>query len=152
MQSTIKKRKNKSTNIIYIKGLFVKLKALLLACIILGSTLHIIANPTNEALKKRLAQAQTYVQQNKGSIAQTTAGTLTFVSGTVITALVAHDMYKKSNERFVGFIMGCFSASATYCGYRTINDALNNRPNDIIKNVAQKVKAQFQKLKVNEQK
>ncbi len=122
-----------------------KLKSILLLFIILSSPLGIIANPINEALKKCFTQAQTYVQQNKGTIAQTTAGILTFGAGSTLTVLTAHAIYTKPQDRFIGFIIGCFTVPAAYCGYHTLNDALNNKPNDLLKNLVQKAKAQLPK-------
>lgn len=153
MQSAIKKRKNKSTTIIYIKGLFVKLKALLLACTILGSTTPMMSNPTSQELRKSLIKARAYVTQNSGTIAQATAGTLTCGAGSILTGLAVQSLYKEpTKDTLIGIAIVCISAPAAYCGYHTLNDALNNKPNDFLKNLVQKAKAQFQKPKVNEQK
>lgn len=145
MQSTIKKRKNKSKNIIYIKGLFVKLKALLLACTILGSTTPMMSNPTSQEPRKSLIKAQ--------AIAQATAGALTCGAGSIFTGLAVRSLYKEpKKDTLIGVAIVCISAPAAYCGYHTLNDALNNKPNEVIKDLFQKAKTLFQKLKANEQK
>ena len=122
-----------------------KLKALLLACTILGSTTPMMSNPTSQEPRKSLIKAQ--------AIAQATAGALTCGAGSIFTGLAVRSLYKEpKKDTLIGVAIVCISAPAAYCGYHTLNDALNNKPNEVIKDLFQKAKTLFQKLKANEQK
>lgn len=118
-------------------------KKLLVAYLIAGMPLYCTAE-VNENLKARYKAAQIFVEQNYSKIAQITAGSLSLVGGSCVTLhgiSTIFKMPKDFDQRDIGACIALASAiSAIYCGYTTINNALDNKLNKAIKKILNKTK------------
>lgn len=118
-------------------------KKLLLAYLIAGMPMYCIAN-----VKQNL------VERNYYKIAQFTAGSLSIVGGGCVALhgiSTIFKMPKDLDQRDIGARIALGSAiSAIYCGYQTINDALDNKLNNTITNILAKCKALLRKEKINQ--
>lgn len=125
-------------------------KKLLVAYLIAGMPLYCTAD-VKENLKNRYRTAQIFVERNSYKAVQITAGSLSLIAGSCITLhgiSTIFRMPKDLDQRDIGARIALGSAiAAMYCGYHTINDALNNKPNIMINNLIQQIKTQISKPK-----
>lgn len=113
-------------------------KNLLLAYLVAGMPIH--CNATfKENVKDRYNKAQTFVQHNYHQIVKTAAGSLSLLGGSCVALHGINTIIKTPHDldrRDMGAVLVLGSAlSAMYCGYLTINTALDNKINTCVKSI-----------------
>lgn len=129
-----------------------KLKAILFACAVLGAIISSNANSKDD-LKTHFAQVKTFVQENPYKIAKIAISghALAFSIFSLCEGIkfLSTRPYERTKSNYLRLF---FIPTTLVASYYMLNDGLNNKPNEAIRSLIQKAKAQLQRPKVSEQK